>query len=58
MKAKQEPPHPHRVEYRWPSDREQGFEKVAFVYDRNGRLSGIDFTPLKIPRRGVPKSER
>lgn len=58
MKTKQAAPPSHRIEYRWPSDREQGFEKVAFVYDRNGRLSGIDFTPLKTPRRPIPKTEQ
>lgn len=32
-----------RIEYRWPVDRESGFENATLIYDSEGRLSGIDY---------------
>jgi hypothetical protein len=55
MNAKRKGPSNTRVDYRWPVDRERGFEKTSMIYDVEGKLVGIDYESA--PRREVPATE-
>jgi hypothetical protein len=43
-----------RIDYRWPVDREEGFEKTSMIYGRDGRLVGIDYQSAARPPRELP----
>ena len=32
-----------RIDYRWPVDRDAGFEKSTLIYDAEGRLIAVDY---------------
>jgi hypothetical protein len=54
MKA-QRPIQP-RIDYHWPVDREQGFQKASLIYDAEGRLLAVDYEPIRSPRRDTAKA--
>lgn len=33
-----------RIDYRWPVDRDAGFEKSTLIYDAEGRLIAVDYS--------------
>ena len=33
-----------RIEYRWPVDRDSGFEKSTLIYDAEGHLIAVDYS--------------
>lgn len=48
MTAKKHPAPPDsRIEYRWPVDRDAGFEKSTLIYDADGRLIAVDYKPTE-----------
>lgn len=44
-----------RVDYRWGVDRDGRFEKATLIYDREGRLVGVDY---QMPKREPAPTER
>ena len=40
-------------DYSWDADRTTGFEKSTFIYDAEGHLIGVDYSPA----RAVPREE-
>ena len=46
-----------RIDYRWPVDREKGFEKTSMIFDVDGRLMAIDYESSRDPHPVVTKRE-
>ena len=49
MKLTRKGPSNRRIDYRWPVDREKGFEKTSMIFDVDGRLMAIDYESSPAP---------
>lgn len=55
MTPRKQAPREGRVDYRWGVDRDGRFEKATLIYDREGRLIGVDY---QMPTREPVSTDR
>ena len=58
MKLTRRGPSSSRIDYRWPVDREKGFEKTSMIFGIDGRLTAIDYESARAPKSEVKKREQ
>jgi hypothetical protein len=57
VKLTRKGPSSSRIDYRWPVDREKGFEKTSMIFGIDGRLTAIDYESSRAPHVEVKKRE-
>jgi hypothetical protein len=57
VKLTRKGPSSSRIDYRWPVDREKGFEKTSMIFGIDGALTAIDYEPARAPQSEVTKRE-